>query len=355
MMQQMKIADKAIAIAQAATGRKAGADNTICPKCGVACSHTPMEMHGFAMDALQEASNSQARDEEACRRANEAEADSGLDDDANLCVSFGPGPSAAVQTSAAEQEAALTKLRDAAAALGFALVPFIPNRAMRMAMDDEGWLWEDLLAAAEAVTEPEYERIATTREQVVDVLGQALPLPTPEWRFTRSEGGEVPAYSEAQLRQAQFEAILACDPLQEGTALRVARDALQFYADSDHFTLHQPDAWDTVSGEPQNFYEDESNTATVEDGSIAKAALAKITLSGGFAVSRAETAEAEAKQAKQLLRVLRIQLLSASKLLSSSEDHSSLPAKLAAAAKWPLGAQVFTCDPTTQLLEQATK
>lgn len=51
------------------------------------------------------------------------------------------------------------------------------------------------------------------------------------------------------------------------------RKALTFYADGDHFTRHQPEVWDTVSGEPSNFYEDESATATVEDGSVAKAAL----------------------------------------------------------------------------------
>lgn len=56
------------------------------------------------------------------------------------------------------------------------------------------------------------------------------------------------------------------------------REALQFYARRDHFQLHQPDAWDTVSGEPVNFYEDESNTATVEDGSVAKAALDGLNL-----------------------------------------------------------------------------
>jgi len=46
----------------------------VCPKCGTACNHTPQEMHGFALDAAQEASDGLARDEEACRRANEAEA-----------------------------------------------------------------------------------------------------------------------------------------------------------------------------------------------------------------------------------------------------------------------------------------
>lgn len=49
--------------------------------------------------------------------------------------------------------------------------------------------------------------------------------------------------------------------------------ALRFYARGHHFGLSNPDAWDTVSGEPQNYYCDEAGTATVEDGSIAAAAL----------------------------------------------------------------------------------
>lgn len=52
------------------------------------------------------------------------------------------------------------------------------------------------------------------------------------------------------------------------------RAALQFYADGHHFILADESAWDTVSGEPQNFYCDEADTATVEDGSVAKQALA---------------------------------------------------------------------------------
>jgi hypothetical protein len=56
----------------------------------------------------------------------------------------------------------------------------------------------------------------------------------------------------------------------------IVRDGLRFYADGDHFIRHSPDAWDTVSGEPMNFYEDEANTATVEDGSVAKMALARL-------------------------------------------------------------------------------
>ncbi|WP_197672302.1 hypothetical protein [Cupriavidus nantongensis] len=50
-------------------------------------------------------------------------------------------------------------------------------------------------------------------------------------------------------------------------------DALRFYANGSHFTLSDETAWDTVSGEPQNFWCDDAGTATVEDGSIAKAVL----------------------------------------------------------------------------------
>ena len=51
------------------------------------------------------------------------------------------------------------------------------------------------------------------------------------------------------------------------------RAALQWYADGLHFDKASPDAWDTVSGEPQNWWCDEAGTATVEDGSIAAMTL----------------------------------------------------------------------------------
>lgn len=58
------------------------------------------------------------------------------------------------------------------------------------------------------------------------------------------------------------------------SAVQVLREALTFYAEQQHFVLHEPDAFDTVSGEPQNWQEDESNTIMFEDGSVAKQALA---------------------------------------------------------------------------------
>lgn len=51
------------------------------------------------------------------------------------------------------------------------------------------------------------------------------------------------------------------------------RAALKFYADGYHFNLSDDTAWDTVSGEPQNWWCDEAGTATVEDGSIAAMTL----------------------------------------------------------------------------------
>lgn len=50
--------------------------------------------------------------------------------------------------------------------------------------------------------------------------------------------------------------------------------ALEYYARGDHFILADPDAWDTCSGEPQNWLHDDEGTASVEDGSVAKQALA---------------------------------------------------------------------------------
>ena len=64
------------------------------------------------------------------------------------------------------------------------------------------------------------------------------------------------------------------------TVLEIAADelermraALKWYADGQHFDKADPDAWDTVSGEPQHWWCDEAGTATVEDGSIAEMAL----------------------------------------------------------------------------------
>lgn len=66
-------------------------------------------------------------------------------------------------------------------------------------------------------------------------------------------------------RQAVCEAALEIESL---------RAALKWYADGQHFTKADPSAWDTVSGEQQNWWCDEAGTAMVEGGSLAGMVLA---------------------------------------------------------------------------------
>jgi len=66
------------------------------------------------------------------------------------------------------------------------------------------------------------------------------------------------------------DALLARVEAAEKNAGRLRR-GLDFYAQQSHFLFD--DGWDTVSGEPQNFWCDEYG-ATVEDGTIAKLVLA---------------------------------------------------------------------------------
>jgi hypothetical protein len=49
--------------------------------------------------------------------------------------------------------------------------------------------------------------------------------------------------------------------------------ALRFYASGQHFSRSDDTAWDTTSGEPQNWWCDEAGTATIEDGAIAAMVL----------------------------------------------------------------------------------
>ena len=44
---------------------------------------------------------------------------------------------------------------------GYVVVPLIPTRAMEDVVNQDEWQWEDLLAAAEAITEDQYNEIAS--------------------------------------------------------------------------------------------------------------------------------------------------------------------------------------------------
>ena len=58
-------------------------------------------------------------------------------------------------------------------------------------------------------------------------------------------------------------------------------EALEFYARGDHLVLFDADEWDTCSGEPLNWLHDNAGTASVEDGSLAEAAIDAARKEGG--------------------------------------------------------------------------
>ena len=59
--------------------------------------------------------------------------------------------------------------------------------------------------------------------------------------------------------------------------IRILTEALTFYADGCHFQPQDETDWDSVSGEPENFYENDTEGGaggvTVENGWVAKHAL----------------------------------------------------------------------------------
>lgn len=74
----------------------------------------------------------------------------------------------------------------------------------------------------------------------------------------------------------QWRPLYTAPPDQSARIAELA-SALRFYAAGDHFD-RSDDAWGAVSGEPQNFWCDAAGTATVEDGAVARAALAGVPL-----------------------------------------------------------------------------
>jgi len=61
---------------------------------------------------------------------------------------------------------------------GFVLLPLRPTQAMRDVMDIEGWTWEDLLAAAEVITEEQYDDLAEQPAASAEPVARARGTPT---------------------------------------------------------------------------------------------------------------------------------------------------------------------------------
>ena len=114
------------------------------------------------------------------------------------------------------------------------------------------------------------------------------------WEPDHSSGADRAKWAKATEACADVARLLSAAPqppaAQQGEAVAPTRAdliaALKFYAKGEHFILSEPAAWDTVSGEPQNWQCDEAGTATVEDGWIAKA-----TLEGRLTAVQIETLE----------------------------------------------------------------
>lgn len=49
---------------------------------------------------------------------------------------------------------------------GFVLLPMVPNVEMCEVMNDDSWLWEDLLAAAGTITEDQYAELSAPQEHL---------------------------------------------------------------------------------------------------------------------------------------------------------------------------------------------
>lgn len=85
--------------------------------------------------------------------------------------------------------------------------------------------------------------------------------------FRNTDTAEVVALRGAYLRAGEREHELR-------TELAKLRAALKFYADRDHYSTDDGLNWDSCSGEPANILWHESEPWFIEDGSIARAALA---------------------------------------------------------------------------------
>lgn len=171
-------------------------------------------------------------------------------------------------------------------------------------------------------------------------------------------------------RQAQEQVPEGCTPA-DARVLREAnhalaaenhalRDALQFYSDKRHFGISDESAWDTVSGEPQNFWCDEAGTATIEDGTVAAMALAGTPLRDDEPAAQEQAAPAVpvdvAKIIRGLLLVIDRSCLGDSLQISEARAflaaHSDAPAVPVARTDDEREADEYTIDRMAHLLAE---
>ena len=131
---------------------------------------------------------------------------------------------------------------------------------------------------------PEHDRAGTQALREYDECLTAADAAIAALRAALAAAPQPPAAQPATVKESLTPGAQQGEEVAPTRADLIA--ALRFYATGEHFILSEPSAWDTVSGEPQNWQCDESGTATVEDGYIAKA-----TLEGRLTAEQIETLE----------------------------------------------------------------
>jgi hypothetical protein len=264
-----------------------------------------------------------------------------LNDEADRCGNDGADDIAHLLWEAANALAAPPPPAAPAVAPGFALVPKHMTQAMRDVTDTEDWTWEDLLAAAEAITEAEYDEIAAV--PAVAVEPQPHP-PLPEaagWAnksslitarlgrerygnagacemHTLREGGPTDYHSEAMFTAEQMYAFVDADratraaPAQPAAAPALCSDCppIGYPTDKtrcDECPRREPDrAWfQRVAVLARVWPEsDEANVPAAIVGAIQKYRRAMLTAPAQPAPQRQEDA-VEPTQAQAALALLK--------------------------------------------------
>lgn len=131
-------------------------------------------------------------------------------------------------------------------------------------------------------------------------------------------------------------------PLEAPCAPPGWREALQFYADGNHFNISgDPSAWDTTSGEPNNFWCDEAGTATMEDGTVAKMALRGMSLQNEDEDSATSAERPDYDEAVEALRKALNALPRYSFLLDSAGNVRRVPDRYGAWIEWRAAHELF--------------
>ena len=137
---------------------------------------------------------------------------------------------------------------------------------------------DDMVAALSAAQPVAQEAIrigALGTAEIYKAQALAAPQPSQTESAVRDEQAIIARFLERTGQYVTNDASREA-AIKEATASAEAkgwRGALELYANGSHFTPSDPSPWESVSGEPSNFLEDEANTATVEDGEVARAAL----------------------------------------------------------------------------------